>query len=131
MTQPLELKIDYEANASYVRYRQLQPGEHVATTQDVLEDGSVIVDRDVEGNVLGIELLGFSPAVIAAGILFANKHNLDFPRALTDVPGGQTADASAVAENLRAKGFFQRTVVRLSAWNDALKIFNRKTGPKV
>jgi len=135
VTQPIELKIDYEAEASYIRYRTLPPGTHVAHTEDVLEDGSVTVDRDELGNVLGIELLGFSPTVIGSGVSFANQHDLEFPRALLDTP---TATASGMpasrpqttVTDKRLAPQSGQWIVRLRVFSESLNIF-RKPGGRV
>lgn len=135
MTQPIELKIDYEAEASYIRYRALTPGTHVAHTEDVLEDGSVTVDRDEQGNVLGIELLGFSPTVIGNGLSFANRHDLEFPRALLDTPtetasGMPASHPQATVPGKRLAPQSGHWIVRLRVFSDSLNIF-RKPGGRV
>lgn len=85
MTLPIEVKVDLEANASYVRYRRLLPGEHVAETVDVVDDGSVAADVDARGNILGIELLGFNGDTMITAQKFASDHDLAFPRDLSGV----------------------------------------------
>jgi uncharacterized protein YuzE len=94
MTRPIEVKVDLEANASYVRYRRLVQDEHVDATHDLCADGSVAVDVDSGGNVLGIEVLGFDRETLEAAKRYAHEHRLAFPSDLAAVaPAGESLNA--------------------------------------
>ena len=78
MIQPLDVEIDEEAGAGYVRYARAA----VAETVEVWEEGTVAADFDSAGNVLGIEVLGFGEDVLAHARAFAREHDLVFPAKL-------------------------------------------------
>lgn len=77
MLKPLELRVDREVDAGYVRYRALPPGEHVARCARVSED--VVVDYNGAGEILGIELLAFDPEALSVAQHFADANGLMFP----------------------------------------------------
>ncbi len=81
MQKELELKIDFEAGAGYLRYRPLPAGSFVTRTQRVSDD--VFVDFDGESQVLGIELLAFDDEALAVAQRFAEQNELSFPELLT------------------------------------------------
>ena len=75
MIQPIDIEIDDEANAGYIRYAKAT----VAETVEVWEEGTVAADLDSAGNVIGIELLGFEDDILAKAKAYAREHNLAFP----------------------------------------------------
>jgi uncharacterized protein YuzE len=81
MQIPISLKIDYAADAGYIRYRSLPPGQHVARTQRLTDD--VNVDFDANAEILGIELLAFGEEALEATRRFAQAHDLALPAQLT------------------------------------------------
>jgi uncharacterized protein YuzE len=76
--EPIGVKIDREAEAGYVRYRGLAPGERVARTQRFGED--INVDYNAANDVLGIEILAFDEPALAVARTVAAQHGLVFPR---------------------------------------------------
>ena len=85
MNSPIEVKVDLEANASYVRYRRLLPGEHVASSVEVDGDGAVVADVDADGGLIGIEVLGFDSETLDAAQSYARERLVRFPRNLVGV----------------------------------------------
>jgi len=73
MVGPLVVKIDLEANAAYVTYADK------AWARDERLGETVIVAFGADGEVLGIEVLGFDPATIALAARFADERQLEFP----------------------------------------------------
>lgn len=78
MIHPLDIAIDEEADAGYVRYANAV----VAETVEVYEEGTVAADLDAGGNVIGIELLGFTDDILASARAYASDHDLVFPAEL-------------------------------------------------
>ncbi|MFN2529641.1 MAG: DUF2283 domain-containing protein, partial [Candidatus Baltobacteraceae bacterium] len=75
MTEPTNVKVDFQAKAGYVRYREAQ----ATNTIDVWEDGAVAVDLDDTGNVVGIEVLALDGETLAQAQKYAAAHDLAFP----------------------------------------------------
>lgn len=81
MKQPIEVRVDFEAGAGYVRYI----GDvEVAGTLDVWHDGQVAADLDGAEQVVGIEFLGFDEETLARACAFAHERGLAFPKNLAD-----------------------------------------------
>jgi uncharacterized protein YuzE len=72
---PLDVTIDDEVQAGYVRYAKTE----VAETVEVWDHGTVAADLDSAGNVIGIELLGFAKEILSHARAFAREHDLVFP----------------------------------------------------
>lgn len=87
MLKPIQLRIDYDVEAGYLRYRQLREGEHVSRNARISDD--VVVDFNDAGEILGIELLAFDEEALAVARGFAEANGLAFPRAIA--PGLVTA----------------------------------------
>jgi uncharacterized protein YuzE len=88
MIAPVSLHVDYEAEAAYVRYR---PGTSVETV-DLLPDAAAAYDRDADGAILGIEILGIHDhECLTAARTFAQANDLAFPR---DISGIGTVSGS-------------------------------------
>jgi len=51
-----DMRVDPEGDMGYIRLRDLAPGEYVHRTDLTDEDDGVLVDRDADGNMLGIEI---------------------------------------------------------------------------
>jgi uncharacterized protein YuzE len=70
----IELRIDLEVGAGYVRYRTRGPrGTSVRLNEDV------VVHYDTENRVSGIELIELRPEAIRAAEAFASQNDLGFP----------------------------------------------------
>jgi uncharacterized protein YuzE len=83
MKQPINVTTDRSINAAYVEYAP----ESSVSTVNLTETGSVAYDVDVDGNVVGIEVLGIQhPDRVEIAREFAASRELDFPRDLTSVP---------------------------------------------
>jgi hypothetical protein len=80
MQNPIEVKVDLEANAGYVRYQARSGGQRFARNERLSQD--VVVDFDADNEVLGIELLAFDDEAIDVARRFAEAHDLGFPRDL-------------------------------------------------
>ncbi len=78
MMHPIDVEIDEEAGAGYVRYSK---GD-VAETVEVWEEGTVAADVDSRGNILGIEVLGFDEEILSHARAFASENDLVFPERL-------------------------------------------------
>lgn len=76
MRNPIAVRIDLEARAGYVYYRDIAPGGVKRTERAA--DG-VHVDYGAAGELLGIEMLGLDEGVLAAARHFAEEHGLAFP----------------------------------------------------
>jgi uncharacterized protein YuzE len=82
MIAPVSLRVDYESEAAYVKYR---PGTSVETV-DLLPDGAVAYDRDAQGAILGIEILAIHDReCLTAARDFAHAHDLAFPRDISGI----------------------------------------------
>jgi len=81
MQNPINVKVDLEANAAYVRYRPSSDGQRFARNERVSQD--VVIDFDADSQVLGIELLAFGDEALGIARRFAEAHDLGFPRDLT------------------------------------------------
>ncbi len=82
MDKPIEIRVDAVANAGYVRYRN---GE-VDETIDVHPTGAVAADVDVDGNVIGIEILAVDrEELLVLAAQYATARGLAFPRDLAGV----------------------------------------------
>ena len=81
MTQPISVRVDVEIPAAYIKYSKSASVE----TRDVFENGAVAYDLDQAGSIVGLEILWFNEKahVEAAGV-FAEQHDLAFPRDLRD-----------------------------------------------
>ena len=75
MVKPLDLRVDLETNAAYVRYADAS----VAGTIDVWQDGWVAADVDNEGHIVGIEVLDLQRETLEHARTFANARGLAFP----------------------------------------------------
>ncbi len=74
MQKAIELRVDLEVGAAYVRYGSR--GER-ATSVRLSED--VVVHYDADNRVVGIELIEVRPDSIQAAETFASQNALDFP----------------------------------------------------
>jgi len=82
MTQPINVRTDLSVKAAYVEYATALS----VSTVDLTDTGSVAYDVDADGNVVGIEVLGFEhPERVAIAREFAASRDLAFPRDLTGV----------------------------------------------
>lgn len=81
MVKPLDLRVDLETNAAYVRYAD----GSVAGTIDVWHDGWVAADVDEEGCIMGIEVLDLERETLEHARTFARTHGLAFPDHLEGV----------------------------------------------
>ena len=75
---PIDIRVDDEAGAAYVRYAS---GD-VAETVEVFEEGTVAADVDSSGAILGIEVLSFDEDVLSQARNFASENDLIFPARL-------------------------------------------------
>lgn len=74
MRNAIEVRIDLEVEAAYIRYRSRGPrGTSVRLNEDV------VVHYDTENHVAGIELIEFRRNAIRAAIAFASLNDLGFP----------------------------------------------------
>jgi uncharacterized protein YuzE len=81
--RPVEIRIDTESNSAFVRYSASEDVD-VEETVDLDPTGSVAVDVDAAGAVLGIEILDAAdPESLAIAARYASEHGLAFPRDLT------------------------------------------------
>ncbi len=78
MIHPIDVEIDHEADAGYIKYSR---GE-VAETIEVWKEGAVAADVDSSGNILGIEVLGFDEELLSRARAFASENDLIFPERL-------------------------------------------------
>ena len=76
MIAPTKVRIDTEVTAAYVAYREVAPGESIRNQR--LSD-EVIVDYNANGDILGLELLGFDDAALDIARNFAAAHGMEFP----------------------------------------------------
>lgn len=81
MVKPIDLRVDLETNAAYVRYAD----GNVAGTIDVWQDGWVAADVDERGIVMGIEVLDLERETLEQARDFAHAHGLAFPDHLEGV----------------------------------------------
>jgi uncharacterized protein YuzE len=70
----IELRIDLEVGAAYVRY-----GSRGARGTSVRLSEDVVVHYDAENRVVGIELIEMRPDAIRAAEAFASQNDLGFP----------------------------------------------------
>jgi len=82
MMHPIDVEIDDEAGAGYIRYAE----GNIAETVEVWEEGAVAADVDSSGNILGIEVLGFDEELLSHARVFAAENDLIFPARLVS-PG--------------------------------------------
>lgn len=75
---PIDIEIDDEAGAGYVRYAS----GRVAETLEVWEQGTVAADVDSHGSILGIEVLRFDDETLRVARSYASENGLDFPARL-------------------------------------------------
>jgi uncharacterized protein YuzE len=86
MTEPISVSADLEVPAAYVTYRRSRSVE----TLDIVEGGAVAYDLDVEGAIVGVEILWIdAPENVEAARAFAAQRGLAFPR---DLGGNLVAD---------------------------------------
>jgi uncharacterized protein YuzE len=76
MQNPTNVEIDFIAIAGTVMYGD--PSTRSARTERLSKD--VVIDYGVDGQVTGIELLGFDEIAIANAQAFASANDLAFPR---------------------------------------------------
>jgi uncharacterized protein YuzE len=70
----IELRIDLEVGAAYIRYRSRGPrGTSVRLSEDV------VVHYDADDHVVGIELIELRGEAIRAAQAFASQNDLSFP----------------------------------------------------
>ena len=81
MTSPISIRVDLQAKAAYINYSD----EAVVDTIDVWEDGQVAADIDMNGKVIGIEVLGFDDETLRQAHAYAEKNGLGFPANLAGV----------------------------------------------
>jgi uncharacterized protein YuzE len=74
---PIEVRLDLEVNAGYVRYRRLPDDQRIARSSRLTEDA--VVDYDESGGILGVELLAFDNATPRPVQEFASHNGLEFP----------------------------------------------------
>lgn len=74
MQSAIELRIDLEVGAAYIRYR---PRGARGTSVRLSED--VVVHYDAENRVTGIELIEVRPEAVQAAEAFASQNGLDLP----------------------------------------------------
>lgn len=77
MRNAIEVRVDLEVGAGYVRYRPLEDGERVGSSVRLSQD--VVVDFDDAGKVLGIELISMIPEALAIAHEYAHQNDLVFP----------------------------------------------------
>jgi uncharacterized protein YuzE len=77
MQTPIQVRIDLEVGAGYVRYRSLAEGVRIASSVRLSED--VVVDYDRDRKVIGIELISVISPAIATAKAFAARNDLSFP----------------------------------------------------
>ena len=77
MQTPIQVRIDLEVGAGYVRYRSLAEGDRIASSVRLSED--VVVDYDRDRKVIGIELISVISPAIATAKAFAARNDLSFP----------------------------------------------------
>lgn len=75
LVKPIDLRVDLETNAAYVRYADAS----VAGTIDVWQDGWVAADMDGDAHVIGIEVLDLQPETLEHARQFAHAQGLAFP----------------------------------------------------
>jgi len=68
----MEITIDKEANAAYIYFKKISPGEVVKTIS--LND-SINIDLDAEGRTLGIEILDASKNLPSVALASAKVLN--------------------------------------------------------
>lgn len=73
----IQIRVDLEVGAGYVKYRPLGSGERIASTARLSED--VAVDFDATGRVLGIELISMLPEAFMTAQAYADQNGLAFP----------------------------------------------------
>ncbi|HEX3549993.1 MAG TPA: hypothetical protein VHT53_06430 [Candidatus Elarobacter sp.] len=81
MLKPIQLRLDYDVGAGYLKYRNLADAEHVARNARISED--VIVDYTDADEVVGIELLAFDEETLDVARSFASRNGLLFPDTIT------------------------------------------------
>ena len=64
------------AGGTSMLYLSYAPRQKVSRTLTVAEDGSIAIDLDAEGNVLGIELIGAGTADFAKLVKIAEERHL-------------------------------------------------------
>jgi uncharacterized protein YuzE len=72
--QPIKITVDSEAGAGYVYYslKKVAKTSHLSQT--------LLVDRDSDGMVIGIEILGFNDRALQEARELANSEGLEFPQ---------------------------------------------------
>ena len=77
MKEPIRITLEAEKpHAAYVYYTR----EKWAESTSVLEDGGIVeVDLDVNGEVIGIEMIGIDDDIVAAAKAYADSRDLRFP----------------------------------------------------
>jgi hypothetical protein len=82
MLRPIRVRGDDEAHVYEVLYRALASGVKIDHDEPVGPGASASIS--VEGEVLGIEVVGLEPVTLEAAKRFAVEHDLVFP---DDLPG--------------------------------------------
>jgi len=82
MKNPATVEVDLLSHYARVRFREVLQGEKIGSV--LLEDPNgddldVVVERTPAGEIVGIEILGFDPRVIAAAESFACENGFMFP----------------------------------------------------
>jgi hypothetical protein len=67
--------MDFDAKQTNVTYSHA----NVAYSTDVWEEVRVSADRDTDGNIVGIEVVGFGRRGLYQALLFAQSQRLLFP----------------------------------------------------
>jgi uncharacterized protein YuzE len=68
LTKAFTVAYDKDADAAYIHLRPIAPGDAVSTISVHVPHGSISLDIDREGRVIGIEILQAS-AVLPASVL--------------------------------------------------------------
>ncbi len=74
MQNAIELRIDLEVGASYIRY-----GSRGVRGTSVRLSEDVIVHYDTDNRVIGIELIEMRPEALRTAEAFASQNDLGFP----------------------------------------------------
>lgn len=77
MLRPIEVRGDDESHVYEVLYRSLAPGAKIDHDEPVGPGASASIS--IDGDILGIEVIGLEPVTLEAAKRFAVEHDLVFP----------------------------------------------------
>lgn len=75
MTKPIGVRVDLEAECGYIVYSSGK----VAECRDIWKEGTVAVNLDAEGGIIGVEVLGLDSETLSHAREYAEQNELVFP----------------------------------------------------